>query len=70
MSFLHAGCGTTGASLERLHDVSTTQVEPREPWGLAGLHGRREFVSNYAEFGEFASAIKGLEKSVCYCFEQ
>jgi hypothetical protein len=63
----HAG-GPTPAlglarDLERLPDVSTTQVEARESWGLAGLQHMSEFVNNYAGFGEFASRINGLRKS-------
>lgn len=55
--------GLARADLERLPDVSTTQVEARESWGLAGSRNMGEFVNNYANFGEFASGINGLRKT-------
>lgn len=33
------------ADVERLPDVSTTQVEARESWGLAGSRNMGEFVN-------------------------
>jgi len=63
-------CARLCALLECLHYLSTTQVDAREPWGLAGVQGESEFVSVYADFGEFANAINGLRNPRSYCFEQ
>lgn len=55
---------------KRLHQLSTTWVDSREFWALAGAQPQSEFMKYDVDLRRKASADKGLEKSTSYCFEQ
>lgn len=63
-------CGRLRADVERLHDVSTTQVDARESWGFAGAQGMDDFSCQDADLGRKASAIEMLAESAPHCSKQ